>query len=103
MMKEKLREASSAVMMLAIRCAVRRECKADLLGPWVRVSEAVIEPTTNDAKESLLKGGWSYRKAAPALGVHWSHLAKVLTGRRESQALLKRIRSLPPMERRNHE
>lgn len=43
----------------------------------------------------ILKGlGLSYRKAAPILGVHFTHLDRVLQGRRESKSLLKRIESL---------
>lgn len=52
----------------------------------------------NAAKAHLRAGGWTYRTAAPELGVHWAHLAKVLTGRRTSRALLERIHQLPPRE-----
>ena len=48
------------------------------------------------AKETLALLGWSYRAAAPLLGVNFSHLAKVLTGRRESKRLLAAIAALPP-------
>lgn len=47
------------------------------------------------AKRALKSKGWSYRTAAPALGVCYQHLAFVLTGRRESRRLLTRIAALP--------
>lgn len=47
------------------------------------------------AKRTLKTRGWSYRAAAPVLGVCYQHLAFVLTGRRESQRLLRRIAALP--------
>lgn len=47
------------------------------------------------AKKALKDRGYSYRNAAPKLQVHWSHLAKVLLGIRESKALIKRIHELP--------
>lgn len=50
------------------------------------------------AKATLKKNGWSYRTAAPYLGVGYQHLAKVLTGRRESRRLLQAIGELPKRE-----
>lgn len=47
-------------------------------------------------EKRLLKAkGYSYRKAAPELGVNFSHLSRVLNGHRESKSLLKRIEALP--------
>ncbi len=48
------------------------------------------------AKQVLKAKGYSYRQAAPVLGVHFTHLAKVLTGDRISASLLRRISDLPP-------
>lgn len=48
------------------------------------------------AKRHLHEKGWSYRTAAVVLGVHYTHLARVLTGRRVSKSLLRRIHALPP-------
>lgn len=56
-----------------------------------------IKPHTRH-KRLLKQKGWSYRQAAPALGVHFSHLDRVLQGRRESRALLERIEALPQRE-----
>ena len=51
---------------------------------------------TLHAHKKLLKAkGWSYRAAAPKLGVHYVHLALVLTGKRVSKRLLAAIQSLP--------
>lgn len=47
------------------------------------------------AKRQLKAKGWSYRSAAPRLGVTYQHLAFVLTGRRQSRSLLERIAELP--------
>jgi len=51
-----------------------------------------------NAKRSLKRKGWSYRTAAPRLGVCYQHLALVLTGRRESRRLLLAIDRLPARE-----
>ena len=55
--------------------------------------------TTAHAKRTLKSRGWSYRSAAPRLGVCYQHLALVLTGRRESLRLLARIETLPRREK----
>lgn len=47
-----------------------------------------------DARRHLKANGWSYRTAAPVLGVHYVHLALVLTGKRESAALVRRVMEL---------
>lgn len=51
------------------------------------------------AKRTLKARGWSYRTAAPRLGVCYNNLALVLTGRRESRRLLARIETLPHREK----
>lgn len=51
--------------------------------------------TPHKAKKSLRTKGWSYRTAAPLLGVHYTHLCQVLTGRRKSRRLLAAIEALP--------
>lgn len=51
--------------------------------------------TRRAAKRALKTKGWSYRRAAPVLGVTYQHLSEVLNGNRESQRLLARISSLP--------
>lgn len=53
------------------------------------------------AKATLKRKGWSYRKGSPHLGVGWQHLAKVLTGRRVSASLLRRIEEMPDNPERN--
>ncbi len=46
-------------------------------------------------KRLLKEKGYSYRRAAPLLGVHFTHLDRVLQGHRESASLLRRIEELP--------
>jgi hypothetical protein len=46
------------------------------------------------AKRHLKLCGWSYRTAAPVLGVRFEHLCRVLNGQRESKALLQRVVNL---------
>jgi len=53
----------------------------------------------SEAKHTLKARGWSYRTAAPRLGVCYQHLALVLTGRRESRRLLARIEAIPHREK----
>ena len=47
------------------------------------------------AKAILKKKGWTYRTAAPQLGVGFVHLSRVLNGHRNSRRLLAAIASLP--------
>ena len=51
--------------------------------------------TREREKVTLKNKGWSYRSAAPALGVSYQHLCMVLNGRRDSRRLLIAIHSLP--------
>ena len=55
--------------------------------------------TRQTAKRSLKAKGWSYRTAAPELGVCYQHLAFVLTGRRQSRRLLDKIEALPQRQK----
>jgi len=50
------------------------------------------------AKQALKEKGYTYRTAAPVLGVCYQHLCFVLNGQRASQRLLQRIASLPRRE-----
>jgi lambda repressor-like predicted transcriptional regulator len=45
----------------------------------------------------LKQKGWSLRTAAARLAVTHSHLHRVLTGERQSRALMARVRSLPTL------
>ena len=51
------------------------------------------------AKAHLRAAGWSYRTAAPRLGVTYQHLCYVLNGQRESRRLLANIIRLPTHRR----
>lgn len=48
------------------------------------------------AKRDLKANGWSYRRAAPVLGVTYQHLCEVLNGRRQSARLVRRVGRLAP-------
>jgi hypothetical protein len=50
------------------------------------------------AKKLLKAKGWSYRRAAPVLGVHYVHLALVLNGKRQSARLLTAIEEMRTRE-----
>ena len=51
--------------------------------------------TQEQAKRQLKKLGWSYRSAAPVLGVTYQHLSEVLNGNRPAATLLQKIERLP--------
>lgn len=55
-----------------------------------------LPPHIRAARATLKRKGYSYRRAASPLGVHYSHLCLVLTGKRESRSLLQRILQMPP-------
>lgn len=55
-----------------------------------------LPPEVVVARQELKAKGWSYRSASLFLGVHYTHLARVLTGARTSRVLLRRIHALPP-------
>lgn len=47
------------------------------------------------AIQALKEKGWSYRAAAPVLGVTYQYLCDVMNGHRSSVRLLRRVASLP--------
>jgi len=49
-------------------------------------------------KGKLKRDGWSYRSAAPALGVTYQYLSDVLNGKHSSRRLVRRINALPARE-----
>lgn len=49
----------------------------------------------NETKVTLKNKGWSYRKAAPVLGVTYQYLCDVVNGKRSSVRLHKKIKGLP--------
>lgn len=59
--------------------------------------ELAVPPgkAVSSARRHMRRAGWSYRAAAKHLGCSNTHLALVLTGRRESRSLLQRIHALP--------
>jgi len=50
------------------------------------------------ARKQLRTKGWSYRRAAPELGVHFVHLSQVLNGHRQSRRLISAISELPDLD-----
>lgn len=54
------------------------------------------QPVDHSRLERLHSKGWTLRPAAARLGVHWTHLHYVLTGKRSSKSLTRRIEALPP-------
>ncbi len=51
------------------------------------------------AKQVLRDRGYSYRQAAPLLGVCYQHLSEVLNGHRPSGRVLRKISQLAPREK----
>lgn len=51
-------------------------------------------------KVTFKSKGWSYRSAAPVLGVTYQYLCEVMNGRRVSRRLSAKIRALPKADRR---
>ena len=52
------------------------------------------------ARGTLKARGWSYRAAAPVLGVTYQHLCYVLNGHRASRRVMASIHSIPRRETR---
>ena len=57
-------------------------------------SEQIL--TAAEARDSLKAKGYSYRRAAAALGYSESHFFKVLCGYNHSETLFRRLATLPP-------
>jgi hypothetical protein len=57
------------------------------------------------ARKKLKAAGWTYRTAAPVLGVTYSWMGRVLTGKQTSEPLLSAIAALPTFDewRKAHE
>ena len=60
-----------------------------------------LPPDVIKAREVLARKGWSYRKAAPLLGVCYQHLGLVLTGHRPYRTIVRKIHQLPAREQRH--
>lgn len=58
--------------------------------PRRRLPDSVVS-----ARRHFYEAGWSYRAAAPLLGVSYQHLCQVLTGDRQSRRLTAAILQLP--------
>jgi hypothetical protein len=51
--------------------------------------------SVQSARKHFYAAGWSYRSAAPVLGVSYQHLCQVLNGERQSRRLTAAVLSLP--------
>lgn len=60
-----------------------------------RTTKNAITKDVREARRTLKRRGWTYQTAVEALGCSYGHLAQVLTCRRDSRRLLKRISELP--------
>jgi len=60
-----------------------------------RICKRAITPEVRKARRSLSEKGYTYVLACEALKVSYTHLAYVLTCRRTSGDLLRRIHELP--------
>jgi len=54
--------------------------------------------SASQARKSIRDKGYSFRRAALALGLSYSHVSKVLSGIHHSETLLRRIDALPPSD-----
>ncbi len=63
--------------------------------PRRRRRNRAYSPPILRARATLKRRGWTQVAAARELGCHRIHLAKVLTGTRQSKSLLERISRLP--------
>ena len=52
--------------------------------------------SAEEARETLRAKGYSFRRAAIALGRSYSHVSKVLSGIHHSDTLLSEVAGLPP-------
>ena len=51
--------------------------------------------TLQQAKSTLKNKGWSYRRAAPLLGVRQESLSRILNGQFQNRRVLRAIEHLP--------
>jgi len=63
--------------------------------PYAPVNEPKLPRHVAKARRHFYAAGWSYRSAAPLLGVCYQHLCQVLRGERQSLRLVNEILTLP--------
>lgn len=61
-------------------------------------NDASLPANVRKARKTLAERGWSYRAFCAETGYSFTHVAHVLTGRRESRRLLEAIEALPKRE-----
>ncbi len=63
--------------------------------PYVPTTDLHLPRPVAAARRHFYEAGWSYRSAAPHLGVCYQHLCQVLRGERQSRRLIAAIADLP--------
>ena len=63
--------------------------------PYAPTNDLHLPRPVAQARRHFYEAGWSYRAAAPLLGVCYQHLCQVLRGERQSRRLLAAIAALP--------
>lgn len=52
-------------------------------------------PQDTAIKRELQRKGWSYRRAAPVLGIHWVYLCGLANGKYNSKRLKLKVLQMP--------
>ena len=63
--------------------------------PYTPTAAPHLPRAVATARRHFSAAGWSYRSAAPHLGVCYQHLCQVLRGERPSRRLIAAINALP--------
>jgi hypothetical protein len=63
--------------------------------PFAPINSPKLPDAVAKARQHFYAGGWSYRSAAPHLGVSYQHLCQVLNGERLSRRLTAAVSKLP--------
>lgn len=63
--------------------------------PFAPTTAPKLHAKVAKARRHFYAAGWSYRSAAPVLGVSYQHLCLVLRGDRESSRLTEAVLALP--------
>ena len=63
--------------------------------PYAPTNDLHLPRAVASARRHFYAAGWSYRSAAPQLGVCYQHLCAVLRGERHSSRLIAAISALP--------
>ena len=84
-------------------CTILLTLRARVLSDDVMIDLKQYQELLVQARQHLLKTGWSHRRAAQYLERNPTHVSLVLGGHRLSLILLQRLASLPPAPLIRHE